>query len=64
MGSFSIWHWFVVAIIAITTGWPLWRIVKRLGRPPVLSLLLWVPLLNLLVIWYLAFAPEPRPADQ
>ena len=60
MGSFSIWHWLVVAILGVALAWPLWRIVGRLGRPPVLSLLLWVPILNMLVIWYLAFAPDRR----
>ena len=60
MGSFSIWHWLVALLFGLLVGWPMWRIVGRLGRNPALSLLLWVPVLNLLTIWYLAFARDPR----
>jgi hypothetical protein len=35
---------------------PYWQILKKAGFPPVLSLLIIVPLFNLLLLYYVAFA--------
>lgn len=35
---------------------PYWQILKKAGFPPVLSLLIVVPLCNLLLLYYVAFA--------
>ena len=40
-------------------GVPLWRIVKRTGLPPVLSLLGFVPIANVIFIWVFAFMEWP-----
>lgn len=40
--------------------WPLWRIVDRTGFPGVLSLLFFVPGVNLIMLYVLAFAEWPR----
>jgi hypothetical protein len=34
---------------------PYWQILKKAGFPPVLSLLIVVPLFNLLLLYYIAF---------
>jgi hypothetical protein len=34
---------------------PYWQILKKAGFPPVLSLLIVVPLCNLLLLYYVAF---------
>jgi hypothetical protein len=60
MGSFSIWHWLIVLIIWLTIGYPWWRIVRRAGKHPALSLLLFVPLVNVVFLWWFAFAHWPR----
>lgn len=39
--------------------WPFWRITKRTGNPPIMSLMLFVPVLNLIFIFYLAFGRWP-----
>lgn len=38
---------------------PYWKIFQKAGFSPLLSLLLFVPLLNLIMIYYLAFADWP-----
>ncbi len=45
--------WFAVLLI------PAWRIVSRAGFPGVLSLLLLIPLVNLVMIWVFAFVRWP-----
>ena len=55
-------------LASIFVGWvvmipliiyPVWRILRRYGRSPALSLLLLVPVAGILVLaWYLALAPR------
>lgn len=59
MGSFSIWHWMILLIISFIFVLPFWRITKRTGNPPIMSLMLFVPLLNVIFIFYLAFGQWP-----
>jgi len=48
--------WLIGAIIAII---PFWRICDRVGLSPWLSLLLLVPLANIIFVYYVAFAEWP-----
>ncbi|TMQ02324.1 MAG: hypothetical protein E6J91_52575 [Deltaproteobacteria bacterium] len=48
--------WLIVAVIATV---PFWRICKRVGYSPWLSLLILLPLVNLVFIYYVAFAEWP-----
>ena len=48
--------WLIGTIIAII---PFWRICDRVGLSPWLSLLLFVPLANIIFVYYLAFADWP-----
>ena len=59
MGSFSIWHWMVALIFIVVFVVPLWKIVGKTGHPAILSQLLFVPLLNLAVVWFLALSKWP-----
>lgn len=59
MGGFSIAHWILVLLILSVVGIPLWRIVKRTGMPPALSLLCFIPLVNIGFLWVFAFAEWP-----
>jgi len=63
MGTFSVWHWVVVLMMIVGFAWPMWRIVGKTGYHPALSLLSWVPLANILLFWYLAFAKWPVERD-
>ena len=46
----------IFAVIAVV---PFWRICKRVGHSPWLSLLVVLPLVNLVFIYYLAFSQWP-----
>ena len=64
MGYDSIWHWLIVAPIFLLVGVvvyivPLWRITQKAGFPGVLSLLMLVPVLNLVLLWVFAFIKWP-----
>jgi hypothetical protein len=48
--------WLIVAVIAVV---PYWQICKKTGYSPWLSLLIVVPLANLIFIYYLAFSQWP-----
>lgn len=55
-------HWFWWPLIAALVVIPMWRICERLGFPGVLSLLVLVPLLNLGLLYFLAFSePSESP---
>jgi len=46
-------------LLLVLLGVPLWRIVKRTGLPPVLSLLAFVPAANVIFVWVFAFMEWP-----
>jgi len=48
---------FVIPIVFLLI--PFWQIFKRAGFPPALSLLMLVPMVNLAMIYFLAFAKWP-----
>ena len=53
-------YWIVAVAIAVV---PFWRICKRVGHPPWLSLLIAIPLLNIGFIYFLAFSRWPSQRD-
>ncbi len=57
--GFSIWHWIILVLWIVVFGVPFWRIVGRTGNSPALSLLLLVPLVNIVFLWWLAFGKWP-----
>ena len=48
--------WLIGIIIAIV---PFWRICERVGYSPWLSLLIAIPLVNVIFIYFLAFSAWP-----
>ncbi|TXL82431.1 hypothetical protein FHP25_01675 [Vineibacter terrae] len=67
MGSFSIVHWLVVLLVAFLWVFPIWKILVRTGRPGPLALIALVPMLGLVLLWWIALsrwpAQEQRGAD-
>jgi hypothetical protein len=58
MGEFSVFHWLVVfALLAIPV--PFARILTRTGHSPLWCLLYFLPLVNLIALWILAFKSWP-----
>lgn len=52
----GLWFMLIMGIVMVI---PFWRICHRLGYPGVLSLLVLVPMVNLVFLYYLAFARWP-----
>ena len=52
-------HGWMMLVIAILLVVPVWRICQRAGYPGWLGLLILVPLANLVLLYFLAFARWP-----
>jgi hypothetical protein len=50
----------LVLIVLVAMLVPFWRIFNKLGFPGWLSLFMYVPLLNTIILFYVAFA-KPKP---
>jgi hypothetical protein len=58
MGEFSVFHWLVVfALLANTV--PVGMVLKRTGHSPGWCVLIFVPLVNLIMLWVFAFKRWP-----
>jgi hypothetical protein len=49
--------------VAILLVAPVWLIIRRIGFSPWLSLLVLVPLVNLVMLYYIAFAEWPEASS-
>lgn len=60
MFGIGFWEWISFFVLTIMF-WliPFWKIFKRIGYPPVLSLIMIVPILNIVGLWYLAIGDWP-----
>jgi hypothetical protein len=55
-GSFH-WFWFIVTIVVVIC--PVGRILSRIGFSPLWSIVMFIPVINLIVIWVLALTEWP-----
>jgi hypothetical protein len=60
MESFSVWHWLIVVIWLFLLIYPVGRIFSRLGIPWAVAFLMVVPIVNLVMLWGVAFIKWPR----
>jgi hypothetical protein len=65
MLNIGLWEW-VSFLILTVMFWviPFWKIFKKLGYPPVLSLIMLVPVLNIAALWYIAIGEWPAKKNQ
>ena len=59
MGTFSIWHWVVVGVALLVLGYPIARILQRLGFSRWWTLVALIPYANVVGLWALAFVKWP-----
>jgi hypothetical protein len=59
MGSFSFWHLLILVFALAVYLVPAWRIASKAGFPGVSSLLILIPVVNIVVIWVFAFIKWP-----
>ena len=52
----------VVLIVSLLQLFAFWKILGRMGFPPWLAILASVPILNLVLLYYVALTPWPREA--
>ncbi len=55
MGGFGILHWLMFALVVAVIAYPLGIILKRLGHSPLWVVLAFVPILNIVGLWLVAF---------
>lgn len=60
MAGYGSAHWIVFVIMALVVLYPIGRILRRIGLSPIWAILAFVPMLNLLGLWILAFVDWPR----
>lgn len=64
MGIFSIWHILIIILVGYIVIYPISRILRRIGWNPWLSLLWLIPVLNIVMLWFVAFGRWPSiPQD-
>jgi bacteriorhodopsin len=59
MDSFSIWHWMLVIVILAIFGVPIARIIQRTAHSRLWVIAFFVPVLNIMALWTLAFIRWP-----
>jgi hypothetical protein len=60
MSTLSIWHWLIIFLVFSIYIVPLWRIISKAGFSGAWSLISFVPVLNLIMLWVFAFSTGPR----
>lgn len=58
-GAFAFFNFLVIMVLVII---PIWKILQRVGLDPRLSLLMLIPAINILLLYYVAFTRWPRDA--
>ena len=63
MISFSIWHCLILIFWLAIFLVPGWRIARKAGFPGAMSLLMLIPLVNLITLWVFAFIRWPNQRE-
>ncbi len=67
MGTFSIWHWLILFLVVgfwVLIGRYGYLIARRAGLSGWIGALVGVPLLNIIVLWYLALVRWPATTER
>ncbi len=59
MASFSMFHGLFFVIMIVVFVVPMWKIVSRTGNPGIATLLFFIPLVNIIALWWLAYGRWP-----
>ena len=60
MSGLSLWHWLIVLAIFFMYGYPIGRVLGRIGYTPWFAILMFLPVANLIGLWAIAFARWPK----
>jgi len=50
---------FVIIVVAVLCVWAYWRIFAKAGYPGAMSIMMVIPILNIIMIFFLAFSEWP-----
>ena len=64
MPGFGLAHLLVFAVMVALVLYPVGRILGRLGLSPLWAVLAFIPLVNLIALWVLAFSDWPREMNK
>lgn len=59
MGAFAIWHLIILAVVLAVVLYPWSKIFRKAGYTGWLCLLIIIPLVNLVTLWWFALAQWP-----
>lgn len=59
MPTYGPFHWLVFAAVVVLIVYPVGRILRRIGFSPLWSVLVFVPILNIVGLWIVALADWP-----
>jgi hypothetical protein len=59
MGSLSIFHLLIVIVLGVLIVVPYWKIFPRAAWSKWMSLLMLIPVVNIIMLWVLAFKKWP-----
>lgn len=57
-------HWLWMLVVAAVIVTPVWRICRRAGYPGWLGILILIPLANLILLYFIAFAEWPADKNR
>ena len=58
MGGFGVLHWLMFAVVVAAIAYPVGIILKRLGYSPLWAALAFVPILNIVGLWFVALGSQ------
>lgn len=64
IAGYGLGHWIVFAAMVVLLLYPIGRILMRIGLSPFWAILVFVPVLNLIGLWLLAFINWPGKGSQ
>ena len=59
MGGLSIWHWLIVVFFVVVLSIPIARILRRIGYSRWWTIVYFIPFVNIVGIWILAYSRWP-----
>lgn len=59
MAGYGVGHWIIFTVMLAAILYPVGRILTRIGFSPFWSIVAFIPFVNLLALWFLAFIDWP-----
>lgn len=64
MAGYGFGHWLVFIVFVAVFVYPIGRVLGRIGLSPLWSIVAFIPVVNLIALWILAFADWPERRSQ